>query len=102
MSSQSPASSRQELPLACTLDAAGQAERAEEIRELCDRSLLGRRVEKELLELRFRPDAEAQVRDLVARERECCAFLDFEIEQGDELTLRVRGAIEAWGLGTRD
>ena len=48
------------------------------------------------LELRFRPEAAADVRDLVRAERECCPFLSFEVEpSGEEVRLAVTGPAEA-------
>ncbi len=40
-------------------------------------------------DLRFRPDPEIRERvdAIVAAESECCAFLDFEVEHGDEATV---------------
>jgi hypothetical protein len=74
------------------------------MRELADGALTGRSLEGGSLELRFRrdPTVDRQVADLVARERECCPFLDFDVVPGDELTVRIhapKGAeatLEAW------
>jgi hypothetical protein len=49
--------------------------------------------ERDALVLRDAPDIERRVRELVALESECCAFLEFEIARdGDGLALEVHGA----------
>ncbi|HEY2472480.1 MAG TPA: hypothetical protein VGI45_32145 [Terracidiphilus sp.] len=40
------------------------------------------------LELVYAPEAEEQVREMVRYERECCAFLSFEVQE-DQNCLRV-------------
>ena len=83
---------RVEMPLACSLGAAEQVEREEEIRGLFERALTGRRREPRSLELRFRGEegVEEAVRDLARRERECCPFLEIAVaERGGEVVVRV-------------
>ena len=81
-----------ELPIACTLTPAALADRGEWLRRLGAASLLdGRRIDGGL-ELRFAGAAEDEVREWVRAERECCAFLSFDVERtGDDLRLEVAG-----------
>lgn len=69
---------------ACTLDEAGKAER-----EILDRpvarKLVGREREGQRLILRFRaePGVEDDVGQLAAREKQCCAFFEFDVTHDD-------------------
>lgn len=67
------------LAIACTLGAGDFKERVAEIRGLARRSL--RRSERDALTLRltYDRDALAVVEDIVAKESDCCAFLDFDL-----------------------
>lgn len=67
------------LAIACTLGADDFKERVAGIRDLARRSL--RRSEREPLTLRLTYDRDAldKVQDLVAKEADCCAFLDFDL-----------------------
>jgi uroporphyrinogen-III synthase len=81
-----------ETSIACTLDLAGRTGRADEIRRLMERALIARERTADGLVLRFRDgaDTEAEVRDQIAREKTCCAFLEFTLERRDgELRLEV-------------
>jgi hypothetical protein len=81
-----------ELPIACTLNAAGLAEREEWLRRLGAESLVSGERRDDRLELRFDAAAEDEVRTWVRAERECCAFLAFDLNPaGDELRLSVTG-----------
>jgi hypothetical protein len=72
--------------IACTLPAAARPERLALLESLAADALLEAR-------LGFRTDAEDRVRELIALESQCCAFLDFEIgHDGDVVTVDVRGA----------
>lgn len=79
----------EEQVFACTLDEQGKAER-----ELLDRpvarKLIGRERTGRRLVLRFRaePGVEHDVRQLADREKQCCAFFDFEVTQ-DEHAVRL-------------
>jgi hypothetical protein len=57
------------LPIACTLTGASLAD---------DGVRRGDR-----LEVTFRPEAAADVRELVRAERECCPFLELRVETGE-------------------
>jgi hypothetical protein len=88
-------------PVACTLTAAELPARAAELRALGEDALLSSSVDGGRAVLRFRGDAEARVSAAVAAERECCAFLRFDVERdGDELVLTIvapDGAAETAG-----
>jgi hypothetical protein len=79
-------------PIACTLPAAERSARLELIESLAADALLDRTPLGDGLRLRFRGDAEARVRDVVALESRCCAFLDFAIRRdGDVVIVDVIG-----------
>src|SRR5262245_351704 len=85
-------------PIACTLDAEAQRQRGREFEDLARAALLERRRLEGALRLRYRRSegVEAAVRDLVARERQCCSFLRFELNvAGDEIHLSISGPPEA-------
>ena len=69
------------VPVACTLDGAGQQGGLEEFRQLFADALVGRERTVEGIRFRFRNDAgiEHRVRDLARREAQCCAFFTFTI-----------------------
>lgn len=76
--------------IACTLDARSHAERVTWIAQL-NRSSLQRhaRIGRMLL-LEYSPSAANDLALLVERERECCAFLTFKVENTDpSITLRI-------------
>ena len=90
------------VPVACSLDAEGVAERRAEALELLRAGLAERTVEEDgSLALVFRGEAalRADVRDLVRREKECCPFFEFDlVEHGEELTVVARAPAEAQEL----
>ena len=75
--------------MACTLDAAGLKERLASIRELARDALLGFEREGLVLSLRYEAAAAERVRKMVAGEEHCCAFLSFQVEEGDVITVTV-------------
>ena len=83
-----------DLPVACSLTAAEQSERAAEFRELTRRALADRRREdgRVVLSFRARPGVAEQVEDLARRERECCPFLEISVERGEGLVALSIGA----------
>jgi cobalamin biosynthesis protein CobT len=84
----------QQLPIACTLDAAEGGRRVDEWRRLADDFALARELHDGRLVVRYAPQADAAQRlaELVEAERRCCAFVDWRIESsGDELRLVVNG-----------
>jgi hypothetical protein len=79
----------QPLPIACTLSATDLNARGAELRALGDDGLLSLDQRDQSAVLRFRadPDIRARVEAAVAAESECCAFLDFRLEDEDEATV---------------
>lgn len=87
-----------EAPVACTLSPAGLAGRLEWIRRVTKRSLLSHRLEGSTLRLRYEPGARADVEQIVAGERECCSFLQFDLQvlpEAVEVTIRAPEGAEA-------
>ena len=90
--------SRRELPLlpvACTLGITDGAAQRQRWRQLNDRALVRRVREAEELLLVYRADdgTRTELESLVDVETTCCAFLDWQVEAGeDDLRLRVRGS----------
>ncbi len=92
------ASQLDELPLACTLLAADGAARLARWRALSVARLGVQRTTDELV-VRYRPQPEVaqELEALVAAERECCSFADWQLTQDSEhLLLRIRS--DAQGL----
>ena len=77
-------------PIACTLGASAYRERLAWIAEL-NRSALQRvRREGARLILAYDPRVAARVREMMRRERECCVFLQFDLNEDEkELTLAI-------------
>jgi hypothetical protein len=75
----------EELPLACSLEAGPLEKRLAAISELGEQSLLGSTVDRDRRVLRFRADANTRerLREIVAAEAECCAFLDLDLSEED-------------------
>jgi hypothetical protein len=87
-----------ELPIACTLTPDGMTARLALIDALAADGLIGRVATEAGLVVRLRdtPDIERRIRDLVAAESACCAFLHFELARHDgELVLDIAGPAEA-------
>ena len=81
-----------DLPIACTLSAAEQRERAALAHGLVADSLIDSAVTDRGAILRFQPEAESELKQLIAAESECCAFLDFDLRRKDgALSLTVEG-----------
>ena len=84
------------LPIACTLTGASLAERAEWLRRLGAAALIDGRRMGDRLDLVFRSEAADDVRELVRAERECCAFLDFDLDDAaGRVGLKITGPPEA-------
>jgi hypothetical protein len=87
-----------ELPIACSLDAEQLAERKERWRALGEHSLISTDRSDDGARQRYRGGAaiEAELRDLVELEAECCPFLDLRVERVDaEIWLEISGPPEA-------
>jgi hypothetical protein len=84
------------LPIACTLTGASMQERALWLGRLGAAALIDGVRDGDRLELRFRPEAADDVRELVRAEDECCPFLQFDVEPRDgEIRLGVSGPADA-------
>ncbi|OOO44665.1 hypothetical protein BS629_28015 [Rhizobium leguminosarum bv. viciae USDA 2370] len=82
--------------MACTLDGGDFKKRAAEIKRLASSSLL-EVVRKGLsIELIYDGAARLELQELVRKERECCAFLDFDLKQEvDTIRLTITAPEEA-------
>lgn len=67
------------LEIACSLGAGDFNERIAGIQALARRALLSSRREPLRLHLTYSAEALADVQELVAKESDCCAFLDFDL-----------------------
>ena len=79
-------------PIACTLAKRELRERAAGIADLNREALRSERRDELRLELTYAPAALDRVREMVAREQTCCAFLTFELREENDV---VRLLIEA-------
>ena len=79
-------------PIACTLAAGNFKERLTWIADLNRASLRNHCRDDLRLQLTYAPEAIDQVREMVRRERDCCAFLTFALRQDADA---VRLTIEA-------
>jgi hypothetical protein len=83
-----------EAPIACTLDGGSYKARMEWIANLNGRALRAARREDLRLELDYVATALADVRQMVSQERQCCAFLTFDVIEGKEIVTLAIGAPE--------
>jgi hypothetical protein len=87
-----------EQPIACTLSAADYAARAQDTGELAARALRSRHPISDGTRLVFNADAQTErdLRELIAAEAQCCAFLRMELTtEADTLILEVTGPADA-------
>lgn len=85
---------RVELPVACSLEAGAGAQRLARWKALHDKTRPTVLRENDRLVVLYPPTADArqELTELVAAERECCAFADWQIvgtERGMELQIRA-------------
>jgi hypothetical protein len=84
------------LPITCTLPPSAFAGRVSSIAALNRGFLRSHRHVSHALELVYEPSAAPQLRDLIQREQECCAFLRFELhEAATEIRLTISVPLEA-------
>ncbi|WP_179040451.1 hypothetical protein [Rhizobium leguminosarum] len=77
-------------PIACTLDAGDFKNRTAQIEALASRHLRHLTRQRLSIELTYASEALSELRDLVLKEKECCAFLDFDLrEDRDSVRLRI-------------
>ena len=84
--------------MGCGLDDAGKAEREQEFSDLLGPVLrsVDRRSDGVRVVMDDRPGLSEEVQALVAKEQQCCSFLDFSVRAvGDELVLDITGPAEA-------
>lgn len=76
---------RDDLPVECTLGASDRRGRVAAWHALCEGALTASAAGPDSFEARFSDTDEnrARVEQLVELERECCAFLSFELERRD-------------------
>jgi hypothetical protein len=79
-------------PIACTLGQGDYRQRLAWIADLNRDALRAQQRDGLRLELTYAPAARDRVREMVARERDCCAFLTFDLQQEADA---VRLVIEA-------
>jgi hypothetical protein len=72
------------IPVACTLTPIGLADQAGRWQRLIARAGTGRTETAAGLRLSFRPDAEDELRGLVAVETECCQWATWRVERTAE------------------
>jgi hypothetical protein len=83
----------QPVPIACTLTPADLAGQGRRWQQLLDRELTARAETGDGLRLRFRPEAEAELRALVLVETGCCPWATWTVQAGaGEVILDVRAA----------
>jgi hypothetical protein len=83
------------VPVACTLTPAALDGQARRWRRLLARALTARAETGDGLRLRFRPEAEAELRALAGLEAGCCPWATWTVEAGGgEVILDVRAAAE--------
>jgi hypothetical protein len=81
-------------PIACTLGARDAAARAAQLRALADRALTSREPTERGERLTFDAGAasEHELRDVIAAEAACCAFLQLDLHRaGGSLVLDIAG-----------
>jgi hypothetical protein len=81
-------------PAACSLSPGESSQRAHEFRALAQRALVSRERRDGAVVLTFRtePGVREAAEDLARRERECCPFLDFRVEERDSHVALAIGA----------
>jgi hypothetical protein len=82
---------RMMLPIACTLDGAEAAARVSAWKQLTDAALLGRERTGAGIRLTFRAGAGVaeQLERLIELEGQCCAWMSFDVTDGDGLVVDV-------------
>ena len=77
------------LAIACALDSTDFKDRMASIRDLASRHLLSSRREPLKLHLSYAAAALPEVQRLVAQEADCCPFLDFAVQSGEQVELTI-------------
>jgi hypothetical protein len=82
-------------PIACTLSAADLKDRESAWRKLMASGLVKRDRVRGGIRLRAEPGAAVALIQLIDLERECCAWINFDVSEGSVATLTAEGAGEA-------
>ena len=82
-------------PIACTLSAHELVDREGAWKKLMDSGLVERQLVPGGIRLSAGPGAASALIDLIDLERECCAWIHFEVRDGWEVTLTAEGDGEA-------
>jgi hypothetical protein len=82
-------------PIACTLTASDLKDREGAWRKLLGSGLVQRDLVPGGIRLRAAPGAAASLIELIDLERECCAWINFEVSDGSVVTLTAEGEGEA-------
>jgi hypothetical protein len=82
-------------PIACTLSAADLKDREGAWKKLMDSGLVERHRAPGGIRLSAAPGAASALIDLIDLERECCAWIQFEVTDGSVVTLTAEGEGEA-------
>lgn len=69
-----------DMQIACTLEGDDLAARVARLRAFTAENLEAHRLDGRVLSLRYRLDAESELRRIVELERACCAFLQFDVQ----------------------
>ncbi|MDX0701017.1 hypothetical protein GOD03_12305 [Sinorhizobium medicae] len=72
---------KKDAPIACALDTQDFRARSALIEEITDRHLTSSIRRGNTLSLSYAPEAFDEISDLVGKERECCAFLSFNLKR---------------------
>ena len=98
-----------DIPIACSLDADTQKARGNEWRRLLQANLIERGTIPGgvRMVLRSAPGVAAELRRLIALENGCCAWINWDLEEGNRLRVSAtahqeqgRKQLEAWYLGS--
>jgi hypothetical protein len=85
-----------ETPIACTLDTGGFKQRLAWIAELNRDALRGHERNGLVLQLRYDAKSADRVKEMVRHEKQCCAFLRFDVRhEGDGVLLTIAAPEEA-------
>jgi hypothetical protein len=82
-------------PIACTLSASDLKDREGAWKKLMGSGLVQREIVAGGLRLTASPGAAAALIELIDLERECCAWIDFEVTEGSVVTMTAQGEGEA-------
>lgn len=67
--------------LACSLEFSEMGPRLERLRHLTDSGLISHERRGNALHLAYRPEVSGEVKAIVELERDCCRFLDFDVQE---------------------